>query len=104
MVILFVLFLPSVLFYGYAEYPESGAFFSLICMFLVVLYGLAALVPSVSMLTRRMHDAGLSGWWWLLYLTIFLPGMAGYIWSAAVLVFALLPTKTADNPYHKYNK
>ena len=67
-------------------------------------YLIAAFVPAISMLTRRMHDAGLSAWWWLLYLTTFIPAAGSYIWSVIILIIALLPTKTADNPYHQYNK
>ncbi len=69
-----------------------------------MLYVAASIIPSISMLTRRMHDAGLSAWFWLLYLTGFIPFVGSYIWTATVLVIALLPTRTVDNPYHKYNK
>lgn len=69
-----------------------------------LLYVIAAIVPAISMLTRRMHDAGLSAWFWLLYLTTFLPVVGSYIWTISVFVIALLPTKVADNPYHKFNK
>ncbi|MDE5579340.1 MAG: DUF805 domain-containing protein [Alistipes sp.] len=32
------------------------------------LYGLAVLVPSLSVGVRRLHDAGKSGWWYLICL------------------------------------
>lgn len=67
-------------------------------------YLIAALIPAISMLTRRMHDAGLPAWFWLLYLTTFIPVAGSYIWSVIILIIALLPTKVADNPYHKFNR
>ena len=70
----------------------------------LLLYIVAAIIPAISMLTRRMHDVGLSAWFWLLYLTTFIPTIGSYIWTIVVFVIALLPTKIVDNPYHKYNK
>ncbi|MBO4626194.1 MAG: DUF805 domain-containing protein [Alphaproteobacteria bacterium] len=86
-----------------ALFQSPGAF-SVITMLAFLLFVLAALVPAVSMLTRRMHDAGLSAWFWLLYLFSFVPYIGSYVWCISVLVIALLPTKTVDNPYHKFNK
>lgn len=30
------------------------------------LWGLAILLPSIALLMRRLHDAGHSGWWWII--------------------------------------
>ncbi|WIB59139.1 DUF805 domain-containing protein [Curtobacterium sp. MCLR17_007] len=30
------------------------------------LWGLAILLPSIALLMRRLHDAGHSGWWWVI--------------------------------------
>ena len=76
----------------------SGAFA------LPYLYAIVSFIPMVSMLTRRMHDAGLSAWFWLLYPLSFMPIVGSYIWFMCVIVFGLLPTKTIDNPYQGFNK
>ena len=83
---------------------KEDAIFTTITLALGGLYVISAIIPSISMLTRRMHDAGLSAWFWLLYLTTFVPLVGSYIWTIAIFVIALLPTRTVDNPYHKYNK
>lgn len=69
----------------------------------MIFYGIAAFIPWVSMLVRRMHDAGLSAWWLMLYIAGVVPGLMLVI-SIVFFVFVLLPTKVADNPYHKFNK
>ncbi len=56
-----------------------------------VLYMLASLIPSLAVTIRRMHDANLSGW---LYLLSFLP-----MGNIAVLVFTLLPGTAGENKY-----
>ena len=86
-----------------ALFKESSLFVIIVGSALL-LYIFAAIIPAISMLTRRMHDAGLTAWFWLLYLTSFIPVVGSYIWTVAILVIALLPTKTTDNPYHKFNK
>ena len=78
--------------------------FTTVVMACAFLYVIAAIIPAISMLTRRMHDAGLSAWYWVLYLTSFIPWIGSYIWTISMFVIALLPTKITDNPYHKYNK
>lgn len=70
------------------------AVFSAFSIGLLLLYAVAAIIPSISMLTRRMHDAGLSAWFWLLYLFSFVPTIGSYIWCISVLVIGLLPTKS----------
>lgn len=49
-----------------------------------LLYALAVLVPSVAVLVRRLHDANLSGWWWLLTLVPFAGPVIG-------VIFGILP-------------
>ena len=83
---------------------QETAIFSTIMIVVAFAYIIAAIIPSLSMLTRRMHDAGLSAWFWLLYFTSFIPVIGSYIWSVSAFVIALLPTRTVDNPYHKNNK
>lgn len=45
---------------------------------------LALLIPSIAVCVRRLHDAGFSGWWYLLNL---IPGG-----SIAVLIFTIMPS------------
>ncbi|MCO1339831.1 hypothetical protein BJH93_13155, partial [Kocuria polaris] len=59
-------------------------------------FGLAILVPTIAVTVRRLHDAGFSGWW---YLISFIPG-GGIV----VLVFTILPSvaegaRFDDPPY-----
>jgi len=49
-----------------------------------VVYALAVLVPSIAVLVRRLHDANLSGWWWLLTLIPFAGQVVG-------VIFGILP-------------
>ena len=56
------------------------------------IYSLAVMIPSLSVLVRRLHDTGRSGWWALI---IFLP-LIGII---VLLVFCLLDSDDGDNRY-----
>lgn len=59
---------------------------------LVGLYGLAALIPSISVCVRRLHDTGRSGgWWW-----ISLVPAIGSIW---LLVLMCLEGEIKENQY-----
>ena len=48
--------------------PSGAAF---IPMGLLVLFLLATIIPSLSVTIRRLHDAGFSGWWYLISLVPF---------------------------------
>jgi uncharacterized membrane protein YhaH (DUF805 family) len=50
------------------------------------IWGLATIVPSIALTWRRLHDANLSGLFWLLAL---IPSVGGLI----ILVLTLLPSK-----------
>lgn len=101
--VLFGLMFVCAAFLDDALFKES-AMFTIITGAGLMLYMIAAFIPAISMLTRRMHDAGLSAWFWLLYFATFIPVVGSYLWTLAILIIALLPTSTTDNPYHKYNK
>lgn len=58
---------------------------------LFCLFYLAILVPSLSILFRRLHDAGRSGWWFLITLV-------PYAGSIVILVFTLQESKE-DNEW-----
>jgi uncharacterized membrane protein YhaH (DUF805 family) len=48
-------------------------------------------VPTIAVVCRRLHDAGLSGWWQLLGI---IPGG-----SIAILVMTILPGNPGPNQY-----
>lgn len=52
---------------------------------LLVLYGLAIIVPTIALTVRRLHDANFSG---LLYLLVLVPGIGGLV----ILVLTLMPS------------
>jgi len=56
------------------------------------LYGLAALLPGLSLAVRRLHDTGRSGWWLLLVLVPFL----GWL---VILVFLVTDSQAGLNKY-----
>ncbi len=59
---------------------------------LLVLYGLAILVPSIAVAVRRLHDTDRSGWWWLIQLV----PLVGTIWF---LVLMCLPSTPGTNRF-----
>jgi uncharacterized membrane protein YhaH (DUF805 family) len=59
---------------------------------LVVLVGLAVIVPSIAVAVRRLHDAGYSGWFYLLAL---IPSIGGII----LLVLCAMPTSPQAPKY-----
>ncbi len=59
---------------------------------IVVLGWLAIILPSISVMVRRQHDIGLSGWFFLLF---FIPYVGGLI----LFVFALIPSQKHENKW-----
>ena len=78
--------------------------YTLIALLPVMVFVFALIIPSISQFTRRMHDAGMSAWFWFFALFNLIPFIGGLMWFVFKLVVALLPTKTTGNPYHKNNK
>jgi len=58
---------------------------------LSALYTLGVLIPSISVLVRRLHDTNRSGWWFLL---AFIP-----LLNLVLLVFMFLDGTSGDNDY-----
>lgn len=80
---------------------------SVIIGFAFVVYLIAAVIPAISMLTRRMHDSGLSAWVWVLYIFGIVPACIGGSWVCGAgvgLVVSLLPTVVIGNRFQKNNK
>jgi uncharacterized membrane protein YhaH (DUF805 family) len=63
--------------------PGPGAVIGVI---LLVIWGLAVVVPSLALVVRRLHDVNFSGW-------MILIGLVPFIGALALLVFMLLPSK-----------
>lgn len=60
--------------------------------FLAIIYLIASLFPSISLLVRRLHDIGKSGW-----LALF--ALVPYLGGVIVLIFALIPSESGDNVF-----
>lgn len=56
------------------------------------IYSLAALIPSLAVTVRRLHDTGRSGWWILI-------GLVPCIGGLAILILAVLDSEAGDNAY-----
>lgn len=52
----------------------------------------AALIPTIAVVVRRLHDIGRSGWWWLIS---FVPLLGGLI----LLIMLLLDSQPGANEY-----
>ena len=63
-----------------------------ILFFLVFLYAIASMVPSLAITIRRLHDIGKSGWW---YFIAFVPIVGGII----LFVFTLLDSEPYANQW-----
>jgi uncharacterized membrane protein YhaH (DUF805 family) len=56
------------------------------------IYTVAVLVPSFAVGTRRLHDTGRSGWWWLI-------GLIPLIGAIILIVFFCQDSEPGDNKY-----
>jgi uncharacterized membrane protein YhaH (DUF805 family) len=70
---------------------------SAIAGFLLLLWWAAIFIPSLAVSIRRLHDAGYSGW---LYLLVLVPYLGGFV----LFVFALLVSQSTDNIWGKAPK
>ena len=75
---------------GASANPES-AFWTLYAI--IIIYCLAAIVPSIAMTVRRLHDIGKSGWH---YFISFIPC---YIGSIIMLVYTCTDSQPGPNEY-----
>jgi hypothetical protein len=58
--------------------------------------GLVCLIPNLSLTIRRLHDAGRSGWWYLVQLVPFI----GWLWF---LILLILPSEDRENEWGAAN-
>lgn len=70
---------------------------SLVAAFLLFIWWAAIFIPTLAVTIRRLHDAGYSGW---LYLLVLVP----YVGGIVLFVFALLVSQPADNFWGKAPK
>ncbi len=101
----FIVMLMFFLYFLLILHLKSYNLLSVIVYILFLLYGVAMIIPLLSLYVRRLHDSGQSAWWLLLMLANFVQiSVLNTVISIVFLVLMLLPTKKENNPYHKNNK
>lgn len=70
-----------------AAIPKASAIFN----WLLVIYYLAMLIPSIAVTVRRLHDCGRSGWLFLISLIPFV--------GVVLFIFMLLDSEPGQNKY-----
>ncbi len=66
---------------------------------LLLIYGLAVLLPSIAVTIRRLHDRDMSGWWYLGAVIGSMIPIAGFLVSIAFLVLLALPGTPGPNRF-----
>ena len=79
----------------------SGGFMALFggVGLLILVYGLAVLLPSIAVTIRRLHDRDMSGWWYLGAIVGSMIPIAGFLVSIAFLVLMALPGTPGPNRF-----
>lgn len=78
---------------------SGGMGLATIGLLLYLLFGLAALIPSIAVSVRRLHDRDMSGWWYLgLVIASAIP-VVGSLASIAMLVLFALPGTEGANRF-----
>lgn len=67
---------------------------SWLCLILFALFFIASIIPSFALTTRRFHDVGLSGWW---YLATIIVQIAILIWLTIILVLCVSDAFNIDD-------
>lgn len=73
---------------------EPGVAF-ILPMILLSVYGLAVILPGISVSVRRLHDGNYSGF---MYFLSFIPAVGGLV----ILIFMLLPSDPAGGRFDEY--
>lgn len=63
------------------------------------IFALAALLPSIAVTVRRLHDRNMSGWWYLGFIVLSLVPYVGFIAGIAFLVVMLLDGTPGTNRF-----
>jgi uncharacterized membrane protein YhaH (DUF805 family) len=66
---------------------------------LLGIFALASIIPSIAVVVRRLHDRGLSGWWYLGAIVAAMIPLVNIIAGIAMLVLMLLPGNPGPNKY-----
>ncbi|MCX9148465.1 DUF805 domain-containing protein [Erythrobacter sp. WG] len=78
---------------------EGGSVLSMAGLAVYGIFVLAALIPSIAVTVRRLHDRDMSGWWYLgLTLASLIP-LVGGLASIALLVLLVLPGTDGANRF-----
>lgn len=64
---------------------------------LLFIWFLAVIIPSIALTVRRLHDAGYSGWLYLL-------GLVPYLGGVVLFIFSLLASQQTDNQWGRAPK
>ncbi len=72
---------------------------SMIGVILYGIYALAALIPSIAVTVRRLHDRDMSGWWYLGLAVAGAIPVIGFAASIALFVLMVLPGTDGDNRF-----
>ena len=88
--------------FGLAQ--NSANFSSLTPLFylglaIAIIFFLAALVPSIAVTVRRLHDRNLSGWWYLGVIVLGQIPYLGFLINIAFLVFMVMPGDNGPNRF-----
>lgn len=77
----------------------GGMGLSAIGVILYGIYGLAALIPSIAVTVRRLHDRDMSGWWYLGLAVAGAIPVIGFAASIALFVLMVLPGTDGGNRF-----
>lgn len=73
-------------------FSDALAFLGPVVTLLFIVFLVGTFIPALSLLVRRLHDIGWSGWWCLLN---FIPYIGGLI----VLILCCIPSQKGTNKY-----
>ncbi len=77
----------------------GGMGLSMIGVMLYGIFGLAALIPSIAVTVRRLHDRDMSGWWYLGLVAASAIPLVGFAASIALIVLLVLPGTDGGNRF-----
>jgi len=88
---------------------SGGMGLSMIGFLLYMLYVLVALIPSIAVTVRRLHDRNMSGWWYAGLVVASILPFVGFVASIAMFVITVLPGTDGENrfgpdPKNPYNE
>lgn len=78
--------------FTFSASKTSDVIYAQIILIISLTYLVLISVPFIAFLTRRLHDAGFSAWWLLIY---FIPNI-GFV---TLLILAMFPSKPGHNKY-----